>query len=95
MESRNISLYGFNNNEDDAIFELAAAHAETPKGVTADHLSRVWRISEEVAQRTLDVTTKLNKQDADTSLSCHFGTNNQSLRYKRLSSLFYKIKIFI
>ena len=45
MEYGNISLYGFNNNEDDAIFELAATHAETPKGVTADHLSKVWRIS--------------------------------------------------
>ena len=56
MESGNISLDGFKNNEDDAIFELAAAHAETPKGVTAEHLSKVWIISEEVAHRTLDVT---------------------------------------
>ena len=76
MESENISLDVFNNNEDDAIFEFAAAHAETPKGVTAEHLSKVWIISEEVAQRTLDVTTQLNKQDADTSLSCSFGTND-------------------
>ena len=57
MEYGNISLDGFKNNEDDAIFELAAAHAETPKGVTAEHLSKVWRISEELSQRTLDVTT--------------------------------------
>ena len=64
------------NNEDDAIFELAAAHDEMPKGVTAGHLSKVWRISEEVAQRTLDVTTQLNKQDADTSFSRHFDTND-------------------
>ena len=46
MEFGNISLDGFNNNEDDAIFELAAAHAETLKGVTAENLSKVWRISE-------------------------------------------------
>ena len=68
---------------------MPAAHAESPKGITAEHLRKVWRISEEVAQRTLDVTTQLNKQDADTSLSYRFGTNNRSLWYKRISSLFY------
>ena len=31
MESGNIYLYGFNNNEDDSIFELAAAHAKRQK----------------------------------------------------------------
>ena len=76
MESGNISLNGFKNNEDDAIFELSVAHAETPKDVTAEHLSKVWIIPEEVSQRTLDVTTQLNKQDADTSLSRSFGTND-------------------
>ena len=89
MEYGNISLDGFKNNEDDNIYELAAAHAETPKGVTAEHLSKVLRIPEEVAQHKLDVTRQLNKQDADTSLSCRFGTNNRSLWYKRISSLFY------
>ena len=94
MESGNIFLDGFKNNEDDAIFELAAAHSETPKGVTAEHLSKVWIISEEVSQRTLDVTTQLNKQDADTSLSCCFGKKIESLRYKRISSLFYTDTFF-
>ena len=32
MESGNIFLESVKRNEDDAIFELAAAHAETPKG---------------------------------------------------------------
>ena len=63
MESGNITLEGFKDNEDDSIFELAAAHAETPKGVTAEHLSKVWRISDEVAQRTLDFSKKaINKR---------------------------------
>ena len=76
MESGKISLDGYKNNEHDAIFELSAAHSETLKGVTAEHLSKVWIISDEVAQRTLEVTTQLNKQDADTSLSRCFGTND-------------------
>ena len=45
MESGNITLEGFNNDEDDSIFELSAAHADTPKGVTAEHLKKVWIIS--------------------------------------------------
>ena len=44
MESRNITLEGLNNDEDDSIFELSAAHADIPKGVAAEHLSKVWRI---------------------------------------------------
>ena len=94
MESGNISLDSFKKNEDDAIFELAAAHAETPKGVTAENLSKVWRISEEVAQRTLDVTTQVNKQDADSSLSRRFGTNDRILRYKQITSLIYTDTFF-
>ena len=94
MKSGNITLEGFKDNEDDSIFELAAAHAETPKGVTAEHLSKVWRISDEVAQRTLEVTTQLNKQDVNASLSRRYGTNDRMLRYKRISSLFYTDTFF-
>ena len=57
MESGNIALKGFDDDEDDSIFELSAAHVDTPKGVTAEHLSKVWRISYEEAQQTLEVTT--------------------------------------
>ena len=95
MEYGNTSLDGFKNNEDDAIFELAVAHAETPKVVTAEHLSKIWIISEEVSQLTLDVPTQLNKQDADTYLSRRFGKNDQSIRYKRISSLLYTDTFFI
>ena len=89
MEFGNISLGGFKKNEDNTIVNLTTAHDETPKGVTAEHLRKVWRILEEAAQRTLNVTTQLNKQDADSSLSRRFGTNDRMLRYKRITSLFY------
>ena len=94
MEYGNITLEGFNNDEDDSIFELSEAHADTPKGVTAEHLSKVWRISDEAAQQTLEVTTKLNKQDVNASLSRRFGTNDWMLRYKRILSLFYTDTFF-
>ena len=60
----------------------------------AEHLSKVLRIPEEVAQHKLDVTRQLNKQDADTSLSCSFGTNDRSLRYKIILYLFYTDTFF-
>ena len=85
---------GFDDDKDDSIFELSAAHADTPKGVTAEHLSKFWRISDEAAQQTLDVTTQLNKQYVNASLSRRFGTNDQMLRYKRISSLFYTDTFF-
>ena len=94
MESGNIILECFNNDEDDSIFELSADHVDTPKGLTAKHLSKVWRISYEAAQQKLEVKTQLNKQDVNASLSCHFGTNDWMLRYKRISSLFYTDTFF-
>ena len=94
MESGNITLEGFDDDVDDSIFELSAAHADTPKGVTAKHLRKVWRISDEAAQQTPEVTSQLNKQDVNASLSCRFGANNRMLRYKRISSLFYTDTFF-
>ena len=95
MESGNITLEGFKDNEDDSIFELAAAHAETPKGVTAEHLSKVLGVSDEVAQRTLEVTTQLRKQDVNASLSRRFGTNDRMPQYKRILSLFYIDMVYL
>ena len=67
----------------------AATHAERPKGVNKELLMKVWRIPENEARRTLQVTTQLNHQDADSNLSRRFGTNDRMLRYRRINSLFY------
>ena len=83
-----IFLDGF-DKVDGNIFVLSAAHVDTPEGVTAAHLSRVWCINEDDTKHTLDVTTQLNKQDADVSLACRFGTDDRMLRYRRINSLFY------
>jgi hypothetical protein len=69
--------------EDDGFwisFEAAAAHAEISKDVTKEMLAKVWRISEDEARRTLEVTTQLNRQGADTSLSRRAGTYDRMLR---------------
>ena len=51
------------------IFESSATHAYTPKGTTAEQWIKVWQVSNKVAQQTLDMTTNLNKQDTDSTLS--------------------------
>ena len=69
IEAGSIVLDGL-NDDDNEPFKSAAAHAKTPKGVTAEQLSKVWRVSNEVAQQTLEVTTQLNKQHADSNHLC-------------------------
>ena len=94
MEYGNITLEVVDNDEDDSIFELSVAHADTPKRITAEHLKKVWRISDEAAQQTIEVTTQLNKQGVNASLSRCFGTDDQMLRYKRILYLFYTDTFF-
>ncbi len=78
--------------EDDNIFELFAVHVETPKGVMAQHLSKVWRILYEDAVKTIDVTSQLNNQSINASPSRRFSTNDHMLRY--IDLLFYTDTFF-
>ena len=65
------------------------------KGVTAEHLSKIWRIDHKMAERTLDQTTQLNRRGSDSTLARHFGTNDRFLRYKRIASWFYTDTLFV
>ena len=87
MEYGNIFFDGF-NDIDDEIFESSATHANTPKGITAEQLRKIWRVSNEVEQQTLDVKTQLNKQDYDSTLSCRLSTNNCMLKYNIFDPLY-------
>ena len=57
MEAGSICIDDFLIGDDDLIFESSAAHVESPIGVTATQLSKVWCISEEDAKQTLNVTS--------------------------------------
>ena len=86
------------DGEGDELFldlDIGSSSARLSGGVTKEHLARVWRINEEEARRTLDVTSQLNKQDADSSLSRAFGTNDRMLRYRRLNSVFFTDTFFV
>ena len=75
--------------------EAAVADGKVSGGVSKEHLAKVWRINEEEARRTLQVTSQLNKQDASSSLSRDFGTNDRMLRYRRLNSTFFMDTFFV
>lgn len=75
--------------------EVEAAHAAPPKGVSAQQLSKLWKIDVPTAQRTLQVTSQLKKQDGDSKLSRNFSTNDRMLRYRRINCYFFTDTFFV
>ena len=80
----------FEDMEDCELFEdvtsafVSASHAENPSGVTPELLANVWCIYNAAAKFNFKVTTQLSRQDANTSLSWNFGTNDIMMRYRRI-----------
>ena len=70
----------------DASISTAASRA---RGVSSEHLSKVWRIDKNTADRTLECTTQLKKQDCEGDVSRNFSTNDRMLRYKRINTHFF------
>ena len=68
---------------------VGAATAGKSRGVTPEHLSKVWRISHEDAARTIDTTTQLIHRDPGTALSRNYGTDDRAIRYKHIKSIFF------
>jgi hypothetical protein len=75
-------------------FLVSAAHARRTQGLDAAHLSKVWRISMEQAERTLDITTQTSVRTNDPKLSRNYGTNDRMLRYKRVNEYFFMDTFF-
>ncbi len=56
--------------------QVKSAMASSSKGVTKDMLSKIWVVSEDLAQGAIDRNTQLCKHHADNSLSRQFSTND-------------------
>ena len=80
---------------EEAPASIGATTAARRKGVTAEHLAKVWRIPHKMAEETLAVTTQLNRRGGDTALGREFGTNDRMLRYKRITSWFFTDTFFV
>ena len=70
-------------------FMASTTQAGNTRGVNPKHLSKIWRISHEDAQRTIDVTTQMSIRTDDSSLSKNYSTNVRMLRYKRIKDFFF------
>ena len=61
---------------------VSAALARRPKGIDAEHLSKIWRIDQKQVKRTLKITSQHSHQADDPTLSRNYGTNDRMLQYK-------------
>ena len=90
------SMHGTSYVEDDLfVYNASAAHAEPSKGVSAKHLSKIWKIDLDTAKRTLDVTSQRRKHDNNPTLSRNYGTNDRMLRYCRINTHFFTDTFFV
>ena len=74
-------------------FMASTAQAGKSRGVDPKHLSKIWRISHEDAQRTIDVTTQMSTRTDDPTLSRNYSTNDRMLRYKS-DTIYIKTQVF-
>jgi hypothetical protein len=73
---------------------MASATARFASGVNPKDLFKIWRISHEDAERTIDNTTHLLQRTSNPELSKNDGTNGRMLRYQRIRDSFYMDTIF-
>ena len=73
---------------------VSAVQVGKSHGLDAAHLSKVWRISHEDAQRTINVTSQHGQRPANSSLSQNYATNDQMLRYCRIEDHFFMDTLF-
>ena len=74
--------------------KLSALRADKSKGPSKEFLSKLWMVSEPLAEAALDHNTQLCRQNADNTLSRQYSTNDRMLRYRRLQSVFYSDTMF-
>ena len=86
-----------NDDTNEALLDnltASTAQAGKSRGVDPKHLSKIWRISHDDAQRTIDVTTQMSIQTDDPVLSRNYSTNDRMLRYKRIKDFFFMDTFF-
>ena len=71
-----------------------STNASRPQGVTPEHLSKIWRISQEHSKRTINMTTQTSVRTQDPKLSRNYGTNDRMLHYKRIQDYFFMDTFF-
>ena len=92
-EMFNLDDWEFDEEEVEEFF-VSATSGSNPKGVSAKHLSKIWRISVDDAKRTIDMTTQGARRMENPELSRNYSTNDRMLRYKRIKDYFFMDTFF-
>ena len=74
---------------------IASTTSSQAAPISKQHLSKLWCVSEELAQQAIDHNTHLCKHQGENELSRHYTTNDRMLRYKRLNSVFYSDTLMV
>ena len=85
----------FDINLNAIISSLGLPNASNPTGMTKNHLSKIWRIDANTAEKTLDVTTQLLRRSQDSTLLRNYTTGDQMLHYKRINLYFFIDNFFV
>ena len=75
--------------------KIGSLRASRSTTISAEHLSKIWRIKPEVASKAIAQNSHLYRQGMDTELSKRFSTNDRMLRYKRIRSNFFTDTFFV
>jgi len=73
---------------------ISSTEASKPTGVTKKFLSKIWKISEQLASSSIDSNTQLCRHNAENTLSRQFSTNDRMLRYRRIQSTIFSDTLF-
>ena len=73
---------------------VRADHDNPLKGISVEHLSKVWRINLGSSQKKLDVTTQRGVRTDNPKLTRNFVAGDRMLRYKRISEFFFMDTFF-
>ena len=78
----------------ESVMASISSVASKPKGVSPAKLSKLWLVTEKLAEAALEQSTQLCRHTADNSMSRQFSTNDRMLRYRRLNSAFFSDTMF-
>ena len=74
---------------DETLIAGTTYYKSKKNSATVDHLSKMWKISQEDAQLTIENATQRCARQEYPSMKMNYSDNDRMLRYKRLDDYFY------
>ena len=74
--------------------ETSAAAVDNPRGFIATQLSKLWLITDTLAEGAVAKNTQLSRLSAENTLSRQLSSNKRMLRYRRIDSTLFTDTMF-